>query len=384
MWKKLGIIALITTLISLFIPITSTQAQPVTIFTPYTGLTASPGETITYNVDLINNDNSVKSVSFDFNHLPKNWTTSITANGNTIKQLSVKPGGEEQITVEVNVPMEVKKNDYRFELVAKGTDGSTSSLPLLVSVTEEGSSKSNLTTDEPSREGHADSTFNFTATLKNNTAERQNYALSSKAPEGWAVQFKVDGENVTSIALEPNESKSFDIDVTPAENVKQETYKIPIMANAGASSSELELEIHITGHYSMKLTTPDGNLSSSVTAGKERKVELVVENDGTAELFDVKLSAETPPNWQVSFEKEQIASIKPGDKASVIATIHAPDDAIAGDYVTVFKAETPAVSSDAVFRVSVKTSMVWGLFGLAIIIAVIGGLYYIFKKYGRR
>lgn len=384
MRKKRFIYLFIIVLLSFFIPTSFVQAQAVTLFTPYTGLTVTPGETITYNVDVINDDRSVKSVSFEFDRLPKNWGSSISAGGNNIRQLSIKPGSEEQITVEVSVPLEVKKNDYRFSLVAKATDGSTSSLPFLVSVAEEGSAKSNLTTEQPNREGHADATFNFTATLKNDTADRQNYALSAQAPEGWGVQFKVDGENVTSIALEPNESKSFDIDITPAENVKQETYKIPIQANSGASSSELELEVHISGQYSMKLTTPDGNLSSKVTAGKERKVELVIENDGTAELFDVNLSADTPPNWQVSFENEQIASIKPGEKASVIATVHAPDDAIAGDYVTVFKAQTPDVSSDAVFRVSVKTSMVWGLFGVAIILAVIGGLYYIFKKYGRR
>ena len=384
MRKKRFIYLFIIVLLSFFILTSFVQAQAVTLFTPYTGLTVTPGETITYNVDVINDDRSVKSVSFEFDRLPKNWGSSISAGGNNIRQLSIKPGSEEQITVEVSVPLEVKKNDYRFSLVAKATDGSTSSLPFLVSVAEEGSAKSNLTTEQPNREGHADATFNFTATLKNDTADRQNYALSAQAPEGWGVQFKVDGENVTSIALEPNESKSFDIDITPAENVKQETYKIPIQANSGASSSELELEVHISGQYSMKLTTPDGNLSSKVTAGKERKVELVIENDGTAELFDVNLSADTPPNWQVSFENEQIASIKPGEKASVIATVHAPDDAIAGDYVTVFKAQTPDVSSDAVFRVSVKTSMVWGLFGVAIILAVIGGLYYIFKKYGRR
>lgn len=384
MRKKRFIYLFIIVLLSFFIPTSFVQAQAVTLFTPYTGLTVTPGETITYNVDVINDDRSVKSVSFEFDRLPKNWGSSISAGGNNIRQLSIKPGSEEQITVEVSVPLEVKKNDYRFSLVAKATDGSTSSLPFLVSVAEEGSAKSNLTTEQPNREGHADATFNFTATLKNDTADRQNYALSAQAPEGWGVQFKVDGENVTSIALEPNESKSFDIDITPAENVKQETYKIPIQANSGASSSELELEVHISGQYSMKLTTPDGNLSSKVTAGKERKVELVIENDGTAELFDVNLSADTPPNWQVSFENEQIASIKPGEKASVIATVHAPDDAIAGDYVTVFKAQTPDVSSDAVFRVSVKTSMVWGLFGVAIILSVIGGLYYIFKKYGRR
>lgn len=385
MWKKIFHMLCATVLLTLFIPVSKAFAQTgVLLYTPHTGLTVSPGETLTYDVSVINESNAIKNVTFQIDDLPKNWESQITANGNSIRQLSVKPNDEQAITLEITIPLEVKKNDYRFQLIAKGTDGSSASLPFLVAVSEEGSAQSNLTTDQPNREGHADSTFSYSATLKNYTAERQNYALSAQAPEGWGVQFKVDGEGVTSISLEPNESKVFDIEVTPAENVKSETYTIPITATSGSTSSQLELEAHITGKYSMKLTTPDGNLSTKITAGKERKVELVIENDGTADITDISLSAETPPNWQVSFDEDSIPLLKAGEKTSVFATIHAADDAIAGDYVTSIKAESAAVSSEAVFRISVKTSVVWGFFGAAIILAVIGGLYYIFRKYGRR
>jgi len=37
-----------------------------------------------------------------------------------------------------------------------------------------------------------------------------------------------------------------------------------------------------------------------------------------------------------------------------------------------------------VFRITVETSMLWGLIGVLIILVVIGGIYYLIRKYGRR
>lgn len=359
------------------------HAQPITLYTPYTGLSVTPGETLTYDIDVINDGGTIQNMTFETKGLPKGWESSIIAGGNSIQQLSVRPGNEQQITVEVNVPLEVEKDDYRFELVANA-NGNTASLPFLVNVSEEGTFKTELTSEQPNMEGHADSTFSYTATLKNYTAEQQHYSLSSKAPKGWGVQFQADGNSVTSVTLEPNEEKNIDIEIQPAENVKEQTYTIPIVASAGSTNSELELEAAITGTYSLNLTTPDETLSTDVTAGRSRVIDLVVENNGTADLTDIQLTAETPANWEATFNQDRIASLPTGEKVTVQATINAPDDAISGDYVTTFKVETAEVSADAPFRVSVKTSTLWGLVGIGIIILVIGGLYYIFKKYGRR
>ena len=49
-----------------------------------------------------------------------------------------------------------------------------------------------------------------------------------------------------------------------------------------------------------------------------------------------------------------------------------------------FTAETDEASSSAEFRVSVKTQTVWGLVAVLIILIVVGGLVYVFRKYGRR
>src|SRR5690625_2232650 len=205
MWKKVFHYFIVVLFVVLLLPVERSYAQTsITLFTPYTGLTSAPGESITYQVDVINDSNSVKSMAFELANLPKDWQYTLTAGGNELRQLSVKPGEQEQITLEVTIPLKVKKDDYSFQLIANNTDQSTSTLPFLVSITEEGSTLSNLTTDQPNREGHADSTFTYSATLKNDTTEKQNYALRANAPDGWLVQFKVDGESVTSIILEEN------------------------------------------------------------------------------------------------------------------------------------------------------------------------------------
>lgn len=385
MLKKLITILTVLMLGSTIIPFNSLAAPgDLTLFTPYTGLSVTPGESVTYNVDVINAGSSVQNVSFEVKDLPTEWSYSIKASGNSIRQLSIKPKAEEQMTLEINVPLQIEKGDYRFQLVANGNSDDSSSLPFLVTVSEEGTFKTAFTTDQPNMEGHADANFSYTTHLKNHTAEKQRYAIQAQAPEGWNVQFKSEGNSVTSIEIEPNESKEIQVDVTPAENVTADTYPLPIIASSGGTSAELELEAVITGKHSIELSTPDGKVSTDVTAGSERTVELVVKNTGSADLHDIKLSASTPPNWESSFDHDTITTLAPGKSQTIKATLSASNDAIAGDYVTTFTARTAEVSSEAPFRISVKTSTLWGLVGVAIILIVAFGLYYIVKKYGRR
>lgn len=383
MWKKL-FSSLLAVVLGVFLFATTSYAAPISLYTPYTGISLTPGESISYTVDIINDSNEVQNVSFKLENLPEDWDYSIRSGGNSIQQLSVRPQDEEDITLEVEVPLEVDKGRNEFRLVAEGNDGETTSLPFMIEITEKGTFQTEFTSDQPNMEGHADSEFSYSTTLKNQTAEEQHYGLSAQAPEGWFVQFKVGSDSVTSVTLEPNESQDIKVEVVPAENATAETYTIPVVASAGSVSEEIELEAVITGKYDIELTTETGNLSSDVTAGGSRTIDLIVENKGSVELVDIELESNTPPNWDVSFNVDSIKALDAGERATIKATLTAPDDAIAGDYVTTFTASTPEVSSDATFRMSVKTSTLWGFVAIGIIIVVLGGLFVIFRKYGRR
>ena len=134
----------------------------------------------------------------------------------------------------------------------------------------------------------------------------------------------------------------------------------------------------------MELTTPRGLLSTDVTAGDIKKIELEVRNTGSSLLKDIQLSTNKPADWEVTFEPSKIDALKAGETSTVMATLKASKKALPGDYVTTIMAKTPEVNADAQFRVAVKTPMIWGWVGVLIIIATIGVVYYLFRKYGRR
>lgn len=121
-----------------------------------------------------------------------------------------------------------------------------------------------------------------------------------------------------------------------------------------------------------------------MTAGDEKRVELVLKNTGSAELTDINLSSGKPANWDVTFAPDKVEKLEPGKTAQVYATIKADRKAIPRDYVANMEAKTPEASSKVAFRVSVKTPVLMGWVGVLIILAALGSVYHLFRKYGRR
>lgn len=358
-------------------------AGSVNLYTPYTGLSVSPGDSIDYNVDLINNTGSIKQSSFKVEGLPKNWSYKLKATGRSLNQLAVKPGGDQSFTLTVNVPLKVNKGTYSFTLVGTGS-GMTEKLPLSLTVSKQGTFKTELSVDQPNMQGTASANFSYTATLKNHTAHKQRYALSSNAPKGWDVVFNSGSKNVTSVVVKPGSSKSINVTMNPPQQVKAGHFKATIKASSGSTSAKNVIEAVITGTYDMQLTTPSGRLSANITAGSKKTVKVQIKNTGSAPLRNVKLSTTAPPNWNVKFQPSTITKIAPGKSKTVNATISASNKAIAGDYVVKMSASSNQASSNAQFRMSVKTSMLWGWIGVLIVIAVLAGIYYLFRTYGRR
>ena len=161
-------------------------------------------------------------------------------------------------------------------------------------------------------------------------------------------------------------------------------YKISVRAVAGNTSADLDLEVVVTGTYQMELTTPRGLLSTEITAGDVKRLELVVRNTGSSLLKDIQLSSGKPTDWEVSFEPAKIEMLKAGETTTVTAVMKASKKALPGDYIATMEARTPEVNATAQFRIAVKTPMLWGWVGILVIVVAVGGVYYLFRKYGRR
>lgn len=355
------------------------NSKSVILYTPYTKISVSPGASVTYNVDLINNTDDVLTTNLTVSGLSGSWKYEIKSGGWSLNQLSVLPKEKKTFDLKVEVPLKVNRGNYHFTVSA-----SEHKLPLEVNVAQQGTYQTEFTTDQPNMQGNSKSTFTFSATLKNQTADQQLYALMANAPRGWNVIFKPNYKQATSVQVEPNSSQNVSIEITPPANVEAGNYKIPVRAAAGTTSAELDLEVVVTGTYQMELSTPQGLLSTDVTAGDVKRLELVVRNTGSSLLKDIQMSASKPVDWEVTFEPAKIDMLKAGETTSVIATLKASKKAIPGDYVTTMMAKTPEVNVDAQFRIAVKTPMIWGWVGVFIILVAVGTVFYLFRKYGRR
>ena len=353
--------------------------KSVILYTPYTKISVSPGASIDYSIDLINNTDQLTNANLSVSGLSASWKHEMKSGGWSLSQLSVLPKEKKTFNLKVEVPLKVNKGNYHFVVYA-----GNAKLPLDVVVAQKGTYQTEFTTDQPNMQGNSKSTFTFSATLKNQTADQQLYALMANAPRGWNVVFKPNYKQATSAQVEANATENISIDINPAANVQAGTYKIPVRATTSSTSADIELEVVVTGSYDIELTTPRGLLSAEITAGDMKRIDLLVRNNGSAELKDVQLTASKPVDWEVTFEPSKIEKLTAGGTTNVTATIKASGKALPGDYVTKMTAKTPEVNTTAEFRISVHTPMVYGWLGILIIMLVLGGVYYLFRKYGRR
>lgn len=350
------------------------------LYSPYTAISVSPGKTVSYSMDLINNDDHTRNEYIKVSNMPLSWSYSLTAGAYNIKRIAILSGEKKTITMKVHVPYQVRKGNYTFYVKA----GDNVSLPLTINVSSAGSSESELTCEQKNMEGTAKSSFTFKAVLKNQTPTTQQYALMASAPRGWVVVIKPNYKQATSTELEANSTKNISYEIKPPASVMAGSYKIPVKAVAGSSSTQLEFEVVITGTYEMSLNTPTGLVSARMTAGDEKKLEFIITNKGSAELNNIDLYATKPKNWEVTFDSKKIDKLAPGHTETVYANIVADKKAIPGDYIVKVSAKTPEVNSVVSLRIAVRTSLLVGWIGILVIIVALGGVFYLFKKFGRR
>jgi len=141
----------------------------------------------------------------------------------------------------------------------------------------------------------------------------------------------------------------------------------------------------ITGQPRLNLSLPDGRLSGRAQAGKETKFEFVLENNGSAAAHNIKLSASAPGEWKVSFDPQQIDQLEAGQKTKVTVSIRPSAQAVAGDYMVTLRVNSEGTGTSTTdFRVTVTTSTLWGLIGLAIIAVAVLVVGLAVARFGRR
>lgn len=225
--------------------------------------------------------------------------------------------------------------------------------------------------------------------------EARTFDLSVTGPQDWMTYITPSypkDKQILDIRLEPTQPyqtaqvTKILVSVSPPYWLLPEPgeYPVTVEATSGDVTGSIDLTAVVTASYQMAVTTPDGLLNTTATAGRDNYFTIEVLNNGSAAIDDFTFSSSKPTDWTVEFSPDKIDSIAALDSQTVEVNIKPPAKTIAGDYQITITAKGKQAQDDVAIRVGVETPTIWGWVGVAIIVVVIAGLVYVFMRFSRR
>ncbi len=388
LWKVFVLLTLVSLLCGISVPVMaqtgeSTDEPGLVLSTTYPSQVVALGESVTISLK-ISTKTTPQVVWLDMKQIPEGWTATFRGAGKVIKAVYVEPDNSASVSLKLEPPANAASGSYKFVALARGENGEAE-LPLELVVQEKLPPKLAFDIDLPTLKGKPSSTFRYSATLKNEGDEELTVNLLADAPAGFAVTFKSGGQEVSSLPMEANQSKSLSIEVRPYVELPAGDYPITVRAQGDSAEAVLSLTATVTGEPDVSVTAPDGRLSGRAYAGEETPFKLIVRNTGSAPARAVEMSASEPTGWSVEFEPKEIDEIPAGQQVEVTAKIRPADKALAGDYMVTVYARPKDSSSESVdLRITVLTSTLWGVVGVALIAVAVGVVALAVLRFGRR
>ncbi|MGZ6299061.1 MAG: COG1470 family protein [Candidatus Limnocylindria bacterium] len=361
----------------------ATAAAGVTLSTPYPSIEVAAGAKVAFDITILGAAN--EQVALSVTGVPADWTATLRGGGYVVNGVQTDATGKATVTLDLTVPGTAKDGVSTLSVTANA-GGVGAVLPLAVQVNAAVSGDVTLTSDVPSLRGASGTTFTFNPTLHNDSAQDLTFAVNAVGPTGWEVTSTLTGQaQAASAVVQANGTSAVSVSAKAATDAAPGTYPIDVKATLGDRTIDAQLTVEVTGTTALTLSTPDQRLSNSGSAGSSISQQLVVTNDGTQPLQQVVMSATAPTDWTVTFSpSDTIATINAKDSATVTATIVPSNDAIAGDYVVTFTSRAADANGSVDIRMTIETSPLFGFVGLALIVLVLFGLYWVFQRYGRR
>jgi len=356
-------------------------AGEITLSTPFPAIAVAPGSAPSFEISVTTQDPG--RVALTVGAVPTGWTAVLRGGGFTIDGVESDGSTATKITLNVTVPADAAESTQRISV--RGTiAGASTTLPVDIRVAPNAAGDIKLTTDIPQLKGASDATFPFSLTLTNDTPEDLPFSVAASGPAGWTVTAQVGTQaQAASVVVKAGSTSTVTVSAKPAEGTAAGSYPITVDATSGSRSTSADLSVEITGSYKLALTTADQRLNLSATAGSVSDLTLSLSNTGTADVEGAAMSADAPTGWKVEFDTPTV-TVPAGKSVPVVAHVTPSSDAIAGDYVTSFKATAPVANASADVRVTIQTSLLWGAVGVGLIALVLIGLWWTFQRYGRR
>lgn len=357
------------------------QSDP-SITTPFPAVSVQAGNAA--NFDLTVSAAEAARVDLSVDGLPDGWSASLSGGGNEIQSVFVTPDAPATVTLAIDVAEDASAGTTTVAVLGQAGD-ETARLEIELIIADAAGGSVTLESEIPTLRGPADQDYQFNLTLQNDTPQELTFGLQAEGPPGWEVTVQPSGEtNAASVTVDARGSQRLEVTATAPVQAAASSYPLTVSAAAGDQVATADLVVEVTGSVQMELTTPDERLNTTANADATRDFAVVVVNTGTSPLTGVDLAGSGPSEWEITFEPATLEDVPPGQSVTATAHITPSGNAVAGDYAITLSAQSTDVNESLEIRVTVETAPIWGIVGAALILATLGGMAWIFRRYGRR
>lgn len=227
----------------------------------------------------------------------------------------------------------------------------------------------------------------FEATITNIGKSDDIIELNTEgAPDKWYFKFKesIDSsESMSSIYINSGETKTIYIEAIPPNSVEKGDYSFDATFRSSDYLYEEGLKVGISGTSNMVVFSE--KYKYEITKGDNVEIPVQISNNGNGEaLTNVQTEVTTPDGWSVQVSPEEITSIEPGDKQTVFLTVIPPANIAASEYKISLNVVSDEEEEGDDIRIIIKENSYVGILGILLLLAVIGGVFYFFRKHARR
>ena len=338
------------------------------LLTDYPAVTLRPGSTSTVELKLQNYGLPPERFTLSVAGAPSGWTATLVGKGQPVAAALPPTNASVPLELRLDVPKDARVGTTNLTVNA---DGPTTKASLAVAVTlaTDLPAKLALNPQLPELRGTSKSSFEFQLNIKNDSGKKVTASLPAQAPQNFDATFteQYGSQELNAVPLDAGQAKDVKLKIRPPNTVSADKYKVAAKATAEDATVTSDLVIDVTGQPKIDIAGREGILSGSATAGKEARMPILLINSGTAVAEQIELSGSGPTGWKVEFDPKTVDRISPNETKEVQALITPTAKTIAGDYSTNLRASARGESASQNFRVTVTTSTIWGIVGLALI-----------------
>jgi len=355
------------------------------LLTDYPAVTVRPGTTSTISLRLQNYNLPPERLELSVSGVPTGWTATLLGGGQPVAAAMAATNSSASLQLRLDVPANAPMGTQTLTIAAKGSSVNAD-LPVAVTLAKDLPAKLSLQPQLPELRGTAKSSFEYQVSVKNDSGKRLVVALAADAPRNFETSFTENygSQELNAVPIEAGQSKDVKLKVRPPNTIGAGRYPVQMRASAEDAAAKTDVFLEITGQPKLDISGRDGLVSAKAEAGKETSIPVVITNSGTAPADQIELAGTAPSGWKVTFEPKQIDRIAAGQNHEVQALVTPATKAIAGDYVTTVRATSRGESASSNFRITLVTSLIWGVYGAGIIAVALLFMFGVVVRFGRR